>query len=260
MPELPDVEYFKRYLDATALHHRIQRVHVQAPALLRGLSPQALGRRLHHQRLEGTHRHGKYLFATIDSCGWLVLHFGMTGRLSYFADASALPDYTRLLVDFDNGFHLAYTAPRKLGCIAVVDHPQAVVVEHRLGPDAMNLDAESFRELARGRRGNIKSWLMNQHVIAGIGNIYADEILFQARISPQRSLADLSQNELQRLHGEMRRVLPAAVDARVDPRKMPDAFLLPRRGACGRCPRCAAALRRVKLSGRSAYYCARCQS
>ncbi|NIV75604.1 MAG: Fpg/Nei family DNA glycosylase [Gammaproteobacteria bacterium] len=259
MPELPDVEYFKRYLDATALHQRIQRVHVQAPALLRGLSPQALGRRLHHRRLEGTHRHGKYLFARIDSCGWLVLHFGMTGTLSYFADASLLPDYTRLLLDFDNGFHLAYTAPRKLGCIAVVDRPQAVVAEHRLGADAMNLDAESFRALARARRGGVKSWLMNQHVIAGIGNIYADEILFQARVLPQRTVDDLSDRELHRLYTQMRRVLPAAVDAHVDPDEMPEDFLLPCRGARGRCPRCGTELGRAKLSGRTAYYCVRCQ-
>jgi formamidopyrimidine-DNA glycosylase len=259
MPELPDVEHYKRYLDATALHQRIRRVHVLAPTLLHGLSPQALGRRLHGRGLERTHRHGKYLFARADSQGWLVLHFGMTGSLSYFAHGSDPPDYTRLFLDFDNGFRLAYTAPRKLGCIAMTRDPKTVVAEHRLGPDAMDLNAEGFRALARGRRGNVKSWLMNQHVIAGIGNVYADEILFQARVWPRRSVTALSDAELERLYAEMRRVLSAAVDAHVDPREMPADFLLPHRGPRGRCPRCAGALRQIKLAGRTAYCCPRCQ-
>lgn len=260
MPELPDVEYFKRYLDATALHQRIQRVHVEAPEMLRGLSPQALGRRLHHRRLEGTHRHGKHLFARVDACGWLVLHFGMTGLICYCAAGSGVPRHTRFLVDFDNGSRLAYAAQRKLGYISMVDDPQRVVAESRLGPDAMSVDAEGFRELARGRRGTVKSWLMNQHVIAGIGNIYADEILFQARIAPQRTVDDLSNSDLRRVYTKMTRVLPAAVDAHVDPSKMPDDFLLPHRGAGGRCPRCGATLQHSKLSGRTAYHCPHCQA
>jgi len=102
----------------------------------------------------------------------------MTGALRYFEHARDTPAYTQLSVEFDNGCRLAYVAPRKLGCIALADHPKRFVAEKALGPNALDLDLEAFRALARGRRGAVKSWLMNQHVMAGIGNAYADEILF----------------------------------------------------------------------------------
>ncbi len=261
MPELPDVEVYRQYLEATSLHQRVERVHVESPALLTGTNPQGLGRALHRKSLKTTHRHGKYLFAGLSGGRWLVLHFGMSGELQYFRGGQEQsPDYTRCLVSFGNGFNLAYVAPRKLGLIGLVDSPRSLVKERKLGPDALELGQQAFRELAVGRRGTVKSWIMDQHSIAGIGNIYSDEILFQAKLHPKRLVADLDEATVMRLYDAMRHVLESAVKAGADPGRMPAAFLLPRREAESRCPKCGSALKSMQVAGRSAWYCPRCQA
>lgn len=259
MPELPDVEVYRRYLRSTALHQRIEHVHVESPALLPGTTPQGLGRALKGEAFESTGRHGKHLFAELDHDGWLMLHFGMTGSLAYFRHREDTPDYTRCLFTFANGFHLAYVAPRKLGRIALVDSPQSFVTEHGLGPDALGLDAEAFQRLASGRRGGVKSWLMDQETMAGVGNVYSDEILFQAGIHPRRSVADLDDEALHRLHRALRSVLEAAIEAHAEPSRMPESFLLPHREQGGRCPKCNAQVEKVQAAGRTAWYCPKCQ-
>ena len=259
MPELPDVETYKRYLDATALHQRIAHVDLVAARLLAGISARQLVRVLVRHRFESTQRHGKHLFVRIDSGHWLMLHFGMTGWLSYYEAKPDRPRYTQLLVDFDNGHHLAYVDPRKLGQIALTDNPRDLVEAHRLGLDALALDFDRFRELASGCRGAIKPWLMNQQIIAGIGNIYGDEVLFQARIPPQRNIQVLDQRELRRLFDSLRKVLNKAIEAQADPARMPKSFLLPRRHREARCPRCDARVKTIAIGGRTAYYCPQCQ-
>lgn len=259
MPELPDVETFKRYLDATALHQPIGTVRVGAPRLLHGTTPQGLGRRLHGQALESTRRHGKYLFVRVDEAGWLVLHFGMSGRLQYAEASGQLPQDAELLLRFENNAGLAYIAPRKLGRIDWSDAPDDYVAARGLGPDALAIDHASFRDLARGRRGGVKSWLMDQGSLAGIGNLYADEILFQAGIHPGQAVAELDDETLQALHTALRRVLRQAIEAGADPDAMPRNFLLPQRRADGRCPRCGETVATTRVGGRTAYYCPRCQ-
>jgi formamidopyrimidine-DNA glycosylase len=260
MPELPDVETSKRYLDATALHQTIERVHVEAPGLLGDLSPQGLGRMLTHHRFERTQRHGKYVFVQLETGRWLVLHFGMSGRLAYYKCEQKGAPPAQLCIDFDNGYHLAYIAPRKLGHIALTDDTGDFIAAHDLGPDALALDFEHFRKRATGRRGAVKSWLMNQQVLAGIGNIYADEILFQAGIHPQCQLTELGRDELERLFKSLREVLGEAIAAQADPARLPASFLLPQRHKGGCCPACGASLETVAVSGRTAYYCSTCQS
>lgn len=259
MPELPDVETFKRYLDATALHQPVAGVRIGAPRLLRGLPPQALGQRLRRRSLESTRRHGKWLFARAGGAGWLVLHFGMSGRLQYAKSAAALPPHPELLLRFANGAGLAYLAPRKLGRIDWTPDPDAYVADHAPGPDALALGRVGFRQRARGRRGGVKAWLMDQRALAGIGNLYSDEILFQAGIHPRRAVADLDEAALGRLYRAMRRVLREAIAAGADPRAMPANFLLRERSPGGRCPRCGEALATTRAAGRTAWYCPRCQ-
>lgn len=260
MPELPDVEVYRRYLSATSLHQRIDRVHLESPELLVGTSPQGLGRALHGRSLEEAQRHGKYLFAEVSGGRWLVMHFGMSGELRYFKRGEEdEPDYTQCLLLFGNGFNLAYVAPRKLGMIGLVASPQWLVEEKELGPDAMALDMDAFREQAAGRRGGVKSWLMDQSSIAGIGNIYSDEILFQAQIHPKRPVNDLDEDALARLYRAMRSVLERAVTAGADPSAMPSDFLLPHREPDGRCPRCDTPLESIQAGGRTAWFCPRCQ-
>ena len=182
MPELPDVEVFKRYLDATSLHQEIEEVDVRTRQLLENTSIRHLRRGLEGRRFESTRRHGKNLFAGLDDGDWLLLHFGMTGDLAYFKHIEDDPQYDRLLLTFANGYHLAYVSQRKLGELALIEGVDEFVEQKDLGPDALNdLGRDTFEEIVAGRRAMAKSLLMDQQTIAGIGNVYSDEILFQAQ-------------------------------------------------------------------------------
>jgi len=259
MPELPDVETYKRYLDATALHQRVARVRIEDATVLQdAIEPQALAAGLTGQQLESSRRHGKHLFAALDGGDWLLMHFGMTGRLQYYRAHDAMPDYTQVQLDFDNGYHLAYIAPRKLGEVAIIDDPDAFITEQGLGPDALGLGWDAFAALAEGRRGMVKTWLMDQETMAGIGNVYSDEILFQARLHPKTRLPDLGQAGLQQVFETMRQVLQQAIDVQCDPQRM-SGFLVPHRGEGEPCPRCAGPIERIQAGGRGSYYCPRCQ-
>jgi formamidopyrimidine-DNA glycosylase len=260
MPELPDLEIERRRLQAGAVGRRVVEVHVPAPEILRDTSPQALGRRLHGRRLEKTRRHGKYLFPCFGPEAWLVVHFGMTGRLAFFREPDGAPQYTDLFLDLDDAASLAYVVPRKLGLVGLTDDPSAFVAAQGLGPDVMALDCERFAELAAGRRGGIKCWLMNREVMAGIGNVYSDEALFRARIHPKTRITDLDEGDLERLFEALMEVLSAAIDAEADPECMPDDFLLPHRDEDAACPRCGGAVRRIRVCGRSAFLCPECQN
>lgn len=259
MPELPDVESYRRYLDAKALHHKIARVEVESPTVLEETSPQGLGRILKGKRFESTRRHGKYLFAQLSRNEWLGMHFGMTGKLQYVKDKEAVPAYTRCLFKFDNGFDLAYIAPRKLGRIVPVHSVDEFIESHKLGPDALDLDVNGFLELARKRGGEVKSWLMNQSVMAGLGNVYSDEVLFQARVHPHCQVKSLDDKTLRELHRATIKVLKAAIKSEADPSRMPKSFLLPHRRDGEHCPRCGGELEKIKAAGRTAWLCPRCQ-
>lgn len=258
MPELPDVETYQRYLDATVLHQSIDKVSVESERILANLSTRTLQRRLQGQAFQQTRRHGKYLFIELDSKEWLVLHFGMTGRPQYLRQEQDVPDHTCLLITFRDGSRFAYITQRKLGHVHIVDAPEAIIREHRLGPDALDLEFEDFQALASNRRGTVKSWLMNQSVMAGIGNVYSDEILYQAGIHPKKQVSQLDDDELDQLFHKMREVLMQTIEVGADPNNMPRSYLLPNRES-NACPRCGAELQKTSISSRSAIYCPRCQ-
>ena len=119
MPELPDVEVFKRYMDATALHKPIRGVEVEDETVLRDLNGRGLKAKLKGKSIHRSRRHGKYLLGELGEEDWLVLHFGMTGRLKYFRRDDSRPDHARVLLNFSNGFHLAYVSQRMLGEVGI---------------------------------------------------------------------------------------------------------------------------------------------
>jgi formamidopyrimidine-DNA glycosylase len=205
-------------------------------------------------------RHGKHLFVKLSKNGWLRMHFGMTGFLRYFKNRSQQPEHVRLRLDFSNGYCLAYDNLRLLGQIGWVSEPDKFVKDENLGPDALKgLDLKKFRKLLSGRRGSIKSALMDQNAIAGIGNIYSDEILFQAKIHPGTSAKNLLKNRLKKVYEALQQVLQVAIECRADPEKFPDHFLIPRREEGKACPRCAGRVEKITISGRSGYLCPDCQ-
>lgn len=265
MPELPDVENFGRYLRRTAMRKRICAVEVGSAKVLRGVSGKALKRVLRGHCLCDTRRHGKMLFVAFGDCGWLAIHFGMTGRLKYFKHLADDPKHDRLRLDFDNGYHLAYENQRLFGWVRLIDDPDAFIASEGLGPDALDpsLDEEGFAKRIRHRKGALKSALMDQKLLAGIGNVYSDEILFQARLHPRRQARELSDAQISKLFGTLRRVLSVAIDkgagtGAVETR-LPAGYLLPHRHPGAPCPRCGGEVTTLKSSGRTAYLCPRCQ-
>jgi len=272
MPELPDVETMRRYLEANALHQEIEDVEVRAPRLVP--SPQMpqenavedLKERLVGRCLASTWRYGKWLFVDLNGAGdgcedTLVLHFGMTGGMKAFEAMEEDPPYDRVLFHFANGRHLAYCAMRKLGQVDVIDDAEQFIDRKGLGPDALDpgVDLPAFKEIVEGRRTMAKAVLMDQGTIAGIGNVYADEILFQAGVHPRTKIGKLDEETVEELFHEMKDVLQTAVACQAQPEAFPDTFLAPHRHEGGQCPACGAGLERVKVSSRSAYFCPNCQ-
>lgn len=263
MPELPDVEVFRRYVDATSLHKRIDGVHLSGSDILEKTTESELAQGLRDREIKSTDRHGKYLFAHTDSDPILMLHFGMTGDLKYFKALEKEPEYSYLRLDFAHGYHLAYVMVRKLGLIGLIDDQEDFITRKELGPDVgkPGFDFERFAKCLEGRRGMIKPALMHQKIMAGLGNVYVDEILYQAEIHPEVSVAELRQDQLKRIHRVMRRVLRIAVKRKAEPNSVPDTWIIPKRGAEGAgCPNCGGSIEKIKVSGRSTYFCPRCQS
>lgn len=261
MPELPDVEVFRRYLNATSLHQEIQAVEIRTEQILEGTSLRKLKYGLKDHSFHSTDRHGKYLFVTLND-QILVLHFGMTGNLKYYKDPDKEPEYTKFLIGFKNGYHLALVMPRKLGLVRLISDVKKFIQEKELGPDVCedDFDHDKFRSLLKGRRGMIKPILMNQQIMAGIGNIYSDEILFQARVHPEKPVNQLEDAVLREIFKATREVLETAIENQADPEQFPASWIIPHREKGGECPNCGGEVRNITVSGRSAYYCPNCQS
>jgi formamidopyrimidine-DNA glycosylase len=217
MPELPDVEIFKQYVDATSLHKTIDRVEVRNAKILKGVSPAALSRSLKGRAFQKTRRHGKYLLVEVESGPWLILHFGMTGYIRYFKEMDDDLAHGRVLWRFANGFHLAFICQRMLGGVSLAEDVAGFIQAKKLGPDAAALDLDAFTEILQGKRGAIKSFLMNQHYLAGLGNVYADEILFRSGIHPKTGAPELTGPQIERIFRNMLEVIEVAIACRADP-------------------------------------------
>jgi len=262
LPELPDVELFKSYIDSTSLHKSITGVKANDSYALKGTDPGTLKKNIIGQNLAESRRHGKYLFLNLSDHDTLLLHFGMTGHLRYFKNEEEKPDYMQLLLTFDNGYSLAYSCKRKLGEIRLVEDPDTFISDNNMGPDALDpdLDFDAFSKAFEGRRGMVKPALMNQKIIAGIGNEYSDEILFQTRIHPKTQVLDLEQSDLKSLYNIMQQVLIKAIDCRADKDRFPGHFLLRNREEDAECPGgCGGTIQTAEVSGRTAYFCPDCQ-
>jgi formamidopyrimidine-DNA glycosylase len=257
MPELPDVEGFRRHAAATSLHKQIVQVRVSEARMLEEISPQSLGRKLNGRQFERTLRHGKYLLLDTGD-GYLVLHFGMSGSLQ-MVSGSKLPQYTRVEFHFAGDGCLAYLSRRLLGHIFLVQDRGELVEKKQLGPDALAVDAERFCERFAEKKGSLKTALMDQSLIAGIGNVYSDEILFQLPAHPRTDVHSLDGKDLRKLYNTCQRVLKTTIRHHANPDEMPSGYLLPRRNTNGHCPRCDTPLKKIKVGGRTAVICPRCQ-
>jgi formamidopyrimidine-DNA glycosylase len=256
MPELPDVEGFRRYFARYATGRQVRSVRVPDAALARNTTAQALGRILTGRRFGEPSRTGKWLMAPAEGpC--LVMHFGMTGLLRWTSDGQDHP-HDRLIFRLENG-ELRYRNMRRFGGVWIARAAGDVErITGPLGPDAMSLDRDRLRELLSERRGGIKAALMDQRFIAGIGNLLSDEVLWRARIHPSEPVRELSPRRLNALDRELRNVIAASNRrGRIPPIEGWLTGARDQRDA--RCPRCDAPLRRSTVAGRTACWCPRCQ-
>ncbi|RKN43875.1 Fpg/Nei family DNA glycosylase [Streptomyces hoynatensis] len=258
MPELPDVEGFRGTLAECARGRRITGVQVGDKGVLHGVTAARLGRELTGRRFTEPERRGKWLLAHTEG-PTVLLHFGMTGSLVCAAPGEPPGRHDRVGFALDDGRWLRYRDQRKLRGLWFADSDDAAgrVIGDQ-GPDALGVGREELDALLRGRRGRIKSALLDQSLIAGLGNLLGDEILWRARLNPARPAGDLSDGERRRLAGALRKVLREAVPTgRVPPRR---SWLTGRRyDKDPACPRCGTPLEHGRVAGRGTVWCPHCQ-
>src|SRR5947207_7014648 len=180
----------------------------------------------------------------------------MTGSLDYFKDDKQASRHTRVVFVFANNHRLAFDDQRQFGQIGLLKDVDEFLKKRALGADALDLDLEEFKKILRKRCGVVKSILLNQQLIAGICNIYADEILFRARMHPATEMSRLGDKALTKLFRATHYIMEKAITAKADADRMPKSWLLPHRGKDGKCPRCGRKLSSARIGGRTAWFCA----
>jgi formamidopyrimidine-DNA glycosylase len=273
MPELPEVEAVRQSLIGHIVGQRVDFLLVgDYPAVLGGERAEDVAARIASRIVQGVRRRAKYLIIDLDDGTAIVIHLRMTGRLSVVPHGEEPLRYQRLAIGFENGFDLRFSDQRKFGRVTHL-HPEDLhALEQRLGLEPLTNDfsAAWLEERLRKRKGKIKAVLLDQQLIGGLGNIYADEALFHARIHPERQANTLSSEEVRRLHRAIREVLRNAVDGRGTTfSSFQDAdgnqgryggrLAVYGRGGKGRCPRCGTLLERTMVGGRGTSFCPHCQ-
>jgi formamidopyrimidine-DNA glycosylase len=273
MPELPEVETVARGLRQRALGRRICQVEVRHPGIIKG-SPEEFVRQTSGRTIVAVRRKGKVLVLELDGCGgepkFLMVRLGMTGQVTLEPREAPMEPHTHVRMPLDDGREeLRFRDPRRFGNLRVLERGGIEGILGTLGPDAQAISEEDFLRSMHGRRGALKSWLMNQQMLAGLGNIYADEALFVARLHPLAQPGHISCEAARRLYRAVRRVLDRAVNLQgtsfrdyIDLEGRPGNFAMrlkvyQRDGKL--CARCRTPIRRIVVGGRSSHFCPRCQ-
>jgi formamidopyrimidine-DNA glycosylase len=255
MPELPEVEAVCRRLRRDALHAEIAAVRILRPSVTRPQLPRTVEKRAAGRTIDGVRRRGKNILIDLSGGEVLHIHLRMTGDLAVIPDARFRSASTRAVFEFTDGRALVFDDPRALG--------KLWIGEDRLGEIGLEpLDAsftqEAFENLARRSKQPVKLFLLDQRHVAGIGNIYAAEALFRAKIDPRKPVGGLSKARLAALHRAIIEVLQNATGTSYN--APGDDFPADVYGREGEpCHRCGTLIRRITQGGRSTYFCARCQ-
>jgi len=273
VPELPEVETIATDLRPLVVGRRIAGVDLRFPSIVRHPEPEAFVRDLPGHAVESLQRRGKYLLLRLDGGALLVVHLGMTGQLLHKLPEDELKPHTHVVIDLDNGTQLRYSDVRRFGRLLLGTEEELVVARKlpRLGPEPLDAGftpRELHRRL-RGRRAPLKLLLLDQSVLAGVGNIYADESCYRARIRPDRPAGRLSLTRVKRLHAAVRESLllgignrGSSIDDYVDlygaKGRQQEELLVYGRGGQP-CFSCGRPLTLVRLGGRATVFCRTCQ-
>src|SRR5882762_10109476 len=281
MPELPEVETVARGLRQTILGRRILSVTLGKTDFID--DPAALEQHLPGRQIEKVERYGKFMLLRLSAVregggdsgngdaesASLLVHLGMTGQLAPCAAAEPCAKHTHVCCELDDGRELRYTDPRRFGRMAYLTAELLAEELTAFGADPLLVSVDEFASRIRSRNAQIKALLLDQSVLRGVGNIYADESLWRARIHPARPGAGLSKKQAATLRKVLQGVLRKAILARgssisdfLDVEGQPGEYQRHHRayGREGkRCYRCGTAIRRVIVAGRSSYFCPKCQ-
>ena len=261
MPELPEVETVVRTLRPAIVGRKILNAEITGHRILIG-SRRTAESALAGRKILGVERHGKFIAIRLDH-GWLVIHLGMTGRLLVNGELSK---WTHAVFTLDRGA-LVYEDPRQFGRIEYsADLPDRV---QALGPEPLEVSLDEFRRRLRQRKSPVKAVLLNQAVVRGVGNIYADELLFRAGVNPKRIAATIRPDRAERIWNSMREVLEEAIASRgssvsnyVDAEGLRGSFQTEHRvyQRTGEpCVNCGLPVKRILLAQRGTHFCSRCQ-
>jgi formamidopyrimidine-DNA glycosylase len=276
MPELPEVETLARGLQREIAGRRVLSVELGKTEFMD--NPAEIERELPETRIEGVERYGKFMLLRLQRVteaegsaqeSALLVHLGMTGTMVPRSASEPRAKHTHLVALLDDGRELRYIDPRRFGRIAWLAGETLRVELQRFGADPLIISLEEFVERIHGRKARIKAMLLDQGVLRGVGNIYADESLWKAKIHPARIGMRLSLEEIKSLHGALQQILEKAIVLRgssisdfLDTEGEPGEYQLHHK-AYGRegkaCYRCKTAIRRIIVAGRSSFFCPNCQ-
>jgi formamidopyrimidine-DNA glycosylase len=272
LPELPEVETIRRQLAPALEGRRIEAVEVRDPRWCEPAPPEAIEDALRGRAIERVERRGKYLIVSAEDDVHLVMHLRMTGNLLITEDQED-PPHLRVAFALDDGRRLLFVDVRRFGTGDVLLGGDALdeYFESRLGVEPLSPDftADALRALARGRKQPVKAFLLNQERIAGVGNIYADEALFRAKIHPLRAVGTLRRAQIEALRAGVVDALELGIDSKgasiddyrhVDGARgsFQDRFLVYSR-AGKPCVRCGSTIVKLRAAGRGTYICPNCQ-
>ena len=275
MPELPEVETVRRDLEQRVIGHTITSCWIapDASRLIQLVTPDEFCRQLTGRGIAGLRRRGKYLIVDLDDTRAWVIHRRMSGNVLYRTAADATDAYTRALFTLDDGHELRWTDLRKFGTMWIVE--DATMVMESLGPEPLEAEftPEVLQQRARRRSAPIKSVVLDQTVVAGMGNLYTDEALHYAKMHPLRPANKLKRPDFERLHAGIIKALRMGIDARgsslgstlrdhinVDGEPGQNQETVRAYGREGEpCYECGTTMRRIKVGGRSSVFCPKCQ-
>ena len=260
MPELPENEAQRRMLERECLHRTIESVEFGDDVTYITLPGDNERARLVGRQFTETRRHGKNIFAGSKTGPWMAVHLGMTGKLVAFDAPDDPPDKTKLLIKFEGDRRLAFRCPRKLGKVRIIDDVDAFIADQKLGPDALDITRAQLAEAVGNSSSPIKAALMDQSKLAGVGNLWSDETLFQAKLNPETRADSLSDDELEDVRKTIQRVLKAVVKTDATYSRLPEDWLIRHRKKGEECRRCGGTITSTKVGGRTAYYCDKHQS
>ena len=275
MPELPEVEHVVRALRRVIVGRSIIATEIRLPKLIAPTSTSVFKRKLKNSRITGLSRRGKYILIELDSDRILAVHLRMTGKFLYLTGDDDLPKHSHAIFYLDNERRLVFRDQRQFGVMKLVARARLAQTKgiRELAPEPLSDDFSPayLREIVARSRRSLKTLLLDQTKILGLGNIYAAEALFRARINPFKIAAQLSSPRVERLHRAIREVLRDAITDSSTSRislEHPNGFsygeaferfwqVYEREGEP--CFKCGARIRRLTHGGRSTYWCPRCQ-